>query len=162
MPEYDHDGVDDEKRALLEQKEREVDDARIHGVFFGILSGGYVWVVFNGLWSLVEELLRGFLPPSFAVGYTISIICGIGGLILHRGFTGENWFNEFHPGWKGRVVGLAWFTFVSTFIILLIWVITAGMPWWLTLPLILIGGSGVILSGLWAFKRLANRIGVNF
>ena len=162
MPEYDHDGVDDEKRALLEQKEREVDHARTDGVFFGILSGGYVWLVFNGLWGLVEALLREFLPPGFAVGYTIAIIGGIGGLILYRGFTGENWFNEFHPGWKGRVFGLAWVTFVSTFIILLIWVITAGMPWWLTLPLILIGGPGVILSGFWAFKRLANRIGVNF
>ena len=125
MPEYDHDGVDDEMRALLEQKEREVDHARTEGVFFGILSVGYVWVVFNGLWGLVEKLLREFLPPGFAVGYTIAIIGGIGGLILYRGFTGENWFNEFHPGWKGRVFGLAWFTFVSTFIILLIWVITA-------------------------------------
>ncbi len=87
-------------RAAGLKAEPEVNDARGHGFLFGILTVECVWVIFNGLWSFVEELLREFLPPFFAVWCTIAIIVGIGGLTFHRGVTGESWFNERWPSMK--------------------------------------------------------------
>lgn len=162
MPENEHNEADDEQRAALKRKERELNYARNEGFLFGIVAVGYVWLVFNGLWGLVEELLRELLPPFFAVGYTVAIIVGIGGLMFWRGFMGESWFDQFHRGWKGRVFGLAFFAFIVTPTILIIWLATLGMSLWLTLSAIFIAIPIVFALGFWAFKRLANRIGVNF
>ena len=155
--ENDNQGAKDDqqlKKVLLE--------ARMGAFLSGVLLAGFIWLLLDGLFELIEDYLSGFLPPYFSAGYTIAIAGGIGAWIFHLAIYGESWFVRFHPGWKGRILGVAAFFFAATGSILGFWVVFAGLPWWQAVPIVFVGFPIAAIAGISAFSKIANWMDVDF
>ena len=151
------------------EKEERFDQGRFEAFATGLVTAGYIWLVFNGLFSFVVELLDEYLPAFLAASYGIAILGGIGGYLAYSAIYGKSWLREFqsasevHVRWKARIFGVAWYVYIVTIVILLIWSIVSPIPWWLTLFVIIpVLGVAAPLLGIKVFGRLAKLLGLRF